>query len=307
MYRRILFIGSKESGFKVFKKMHELSSDRLIGCVTMDDTEDERSVLDNFMEYCQKKQIPLQILTGKCDITSSIEGLNPDICFVMGWYYIIPDSVLKKVRGGILGIHNSLLPSYRGFAPVVWAMIHGEKEIGFSVFSMNDGMDTGKIWFQRKVFVSETDYISDVLTKIDEGINDFFDKSYLKILSGDLRPYEQGHENISYGARRMPEDGRIDWNRNAEEIYNFIRAQSRPYPGAYSYYRGNKVTIWKAEIFPYVIYGKPGQVGMIDAEEQKAVIVCGNNSGIVLHQVDKDKKEVKIIDLIKSLKYMFES
>ena len=165
IYNRVLFIGSKDSGLKVLKKMYYAVPDKLVGCVTVDDLPDPRSSLIQIKEFCDENKIPIDILAGKNALTESLDKYKPDICFVMGWYYIIPEKLIGQVPGGFIGIHNSLLPLHRGFAPVVWAIINADKETGFSVFSIDKGMDTGEIWYQEKVKIEASDYINDVLRK----------------------------------------------------------------------------------------------------------------------------------------------
>lgn len=305
-FKRILFIGSKESGLKVLKKIYALSGEVLVGCVTVDDAEDVRSDLDDFRIFCKKHDIDLDVLCGKCDLTDSVKKFMPDICFVMGWYYIISEEVLSSLPGGFIGIHNSLLPRHRGFAPVVWSMIAGEKKTGFSVFSFDRGMDTGDVWYQKEVEIEEKDYVSDVLKKIDMEIEKFFDDCFLNILNGTLKPQKQRELNVSYGARRTAEDGRINWEKTAQEIYNFIRAQSKPYPGAYAFYNEQKIKIWRAEVFQYRIQGTPGQIGIINHDDGMAVVVCGEDTGLVLHEIEASETERPILDVVKGLEKRME-
>ena len=301
MYNRVLFIGSKESGLKIMKKMYQLSPDKIVGCVTIDDSGDMRSKLRDFQAFCKENSIEINVMTGKCDLTGIIEKYSPDICFVMGWYHIISESLIQKVSGGFIGIHNSMLPSHRGFAPVVWAMISGESRTGFSVFAFDAGIDTGDVWYQDIVEIETDDYIADVLDKIDKKVGLFFEKHYLKLLSGELKPHKQVVEGISYGARRTEEDGCIVWSKDNSEIYNFIKAQSKPYPGAFTTYKGKKITIWRADKFLYPIQGTPGQVGLIDKENNEVIVVCGNNTGIIIKKIEIEGKEMMVTDYIKSL------
>lgn len=300
MFNRVLFIGSKTSGFKVLKAMYETSPDVLIGCVTVDDSTDTRSELNSFKEFCKNNNIPIKILTGKCDLRDTVSFYNPELCIVMGWYFLIPNDVLNSVKGGFVGVHYSLLPSYRGFAPVVWSILAGEKECGFSVFSISAGMDTGDIWYQSKVRIEESDYIADVLNKLDEGVIQFFNNHYNDLISGSLFPVAQKKEGISYGALRRPEDGRIDWNLPAIEVYNFIRAQSNPYPGAFSTYKGTVLTIWKSEVFPHPIHGTPGQIFLFD---DSVVIICGKSTGLIIDEIEIANKLLRARNYIKDLKY----
>ena len=166
-YNRVLFIGSKAGDLNVLREIYTSLGDILIGCVTVDDAVDTRSELSRFRKYCDENDISLIVLEGKCDLTDVIREYVPDLCVVMGWYYIIPERVIESVEGGFIGIHNSLLPAHRGFAPVVWSMIDGEKETGFSVFSFDNDMDTGNIWYQEKIEIKDGDYVADVLKRID--------------------------------------------------------------------------------------------------------------------------------------------
>lgn len=290
MFNRIMFLGSKKSGLKVLKELCQQVPEKLVLCLTIDDTKDIRSELKEFQNFCSENRITIEIMSGKCDISAYVEQYQPDLCIVMGWYYIISREVLDKVRGGFIGIHNSLLPKYRGFAPVVWSMINGEKATGFSVFSFSDGMDTGKIWYQKEVPIYQTDYIEDVLDRIDEEIGRFFKKDLNRIINESLSPYEQSNTVPTYGAKRMPTDGRIDWTKNSTELYNFVRAQSKPYPGAYTFLSDKKIIIWRVEMFQYPLFGIPGRVALIDQKEQSAVVACGDNTGIKLKTVEVDNE-----------------
>lgn len=277
-----------------------------MGCVTVDDAEDVRSDLDDFNAFCREHNIGLDVLRGKCDLADSLKKFMPDICFVMGWYYIISEELLDRLPGGFIGIHNSLLPRHRGFAPVVWSMIAGEKETGFSVFSFDRGMDTGDVWYQKKIKIEETDYVSDVLEKIDIEIDRFFDDEFVDILNGIRKPQKQWENNVSYGARRTAEDGRINWNRTAQEIYDFIRAQSKPYPGAYTFYNGQKIKIWRAGVFGHRIQGNPGQIGMIDHDNDRVIVVCGKDTGLVLYEIEAAETERPVLDVVKDLEKRME-
>ena len=305
MYQRVLFIGSKESGYNLLNIIFSNSPDSLVGCVTVDDSDDSRSKLTDFSTFCEANNITLNVLTGKCDISESIKMFNPDLCIVMGWYYIISSDNLDAVPGGFIGVHNSLLPKHRGFAPVVWTMIAGDDEAGFSVFSFDKGMDTGDIWYQGRVKIDNDDYIADVNSKLDKEISIFFSNNLTKILDGSLKPCKQSAIGISYGSKRTADDGRIDWSMNAKKIYDFIRAQSRPYPGAFTSYKGEKYIIWRANIFPYPIQGRSGQIGLIDRVSKTIVVVCGDNTGIEISHVETNGREINIIDVVKSLSYDF--
>lgn len=291
MFNRVMFLGSKESGLGVLQEIYRQIRDKLVACITIDDVKDTRSKLEEFANFCNSKRIPLCIMNGNKDISLCINSYKPDLCVVMGWYNLIKPETIANVRGGFIGIHNSLLPRYRGFSPVVWAMINGEKKTGFSVFSFDEGMDTGKVWYQEEVQINDDDDIESVLNRINCGVNSFLKEQLKDIISETLTPHDQINIAPTYGARRTPDDGHIDWRRKGNEIYNFIRAQSKPYPGAYTVFREKRITIWRASVFPYELFGVPGRVSLIDKNEKSIVVACGDNTGIELKVVEVDNVE----------------
>lgn len=306
MYENVIFIGSKQLGALMLKELHMQASEKLKACITVDDSNETRSKLREISDYCNKNTLPLYVLNGKCDITDIINKHEPELCIVAGWYYVISQTLLEKVRGGFVGIHNSLLPKYRGFSPLVWAMINGEREVGFSVFSFAPKMDTGKIYYQQKIIIGENDYIQDVLDCIEGKVIEFFRNNYKDLLNETLIAYPQKNILPSYCARRTEWDGRINWSWNNKRILNFIKAQSTPYPGAFSTYKENRVIIWKAKLFINDIYGSPGQIGIIDKEKKYIVVVCGENTGLIIEQVEIDGKTYGVTEIVKSLVAGFE-
>ncbi len=175
-----------------------------------------------------------------------IRELSPDVMLVLGWYYMVPAEVRELAKSGAWGIHASLLPKYAGGAPLVWAMIEGETETGVTLFKLDDGIDDGDIIDQKKFTIDDDDTISEV-----------YDKAILaskEILADALNTYPninfspQDKSGVKVWPQRSPEDGRIDWNWDSKRIRNFIRAQTRPYPGAWTEINGKKVTIWDADI-----------------------------------------------------------
>ncbi|MCD7908879.1 MAG: hypothetical protein LUH04_14595 [Clostridium sp.] len=165
---------------------------------------------------------------------------------------------------GFFGLHASLLPAYRGNAPLVWQIINGESRAGLTLFKFDGGLDTGLIAAQRKVPVGPNRSISEVLTEIHRAALDIIDSHYPALLDGRLRTTPQNEQNVSYCSVRRPEDGCIAWTQPAGYIHNFIRAQSAPYPGAFCFRSGGeKITVWKARLFPHPYFGVPGRVDMV--------------------------------------------
>jgi methionyl-tRNA formyltransferase len=253
--RRVLFVGSKKIGLSCLKEMYNLSKDSLIGVVTINDEDDTRSEFKNIQKFCKKNNIPVSIAPSKQQSEDIILSYKPDICFVIGWYWLISEKTLNKVPNGFLGIHNSLLPLYKGGSPLVWQLINGEEEVGVSMFTLTKGVDNGDLWFQQKVKINNIDNINDVLLKIESQTIKNFKLYYLDIIKGKKSPTPQPNITESYCAQRIPGDGLVDWKKSSIEISNFIRAQSKPYPGAYSFYKEQKLIFWDVVLNKTTYYG----------------------------------------------------
>ncbi|WP_133129595.1 methionyl-tRNA formyltransferase [Legionella yabuuchiae] len=205
----------------------------------------------NLETLCLEHGIPIEkIESGKNPIeryADVLEQLSLDFILVMGWYYMVPKEIRNKAKTGAWGIHASLLPNYAGGAPLVWAIINGEKETGVTLFRLDSGVDDGDIIDQRKIIIKNEDSIKDVY---DKAIS--VSKTLLiDILSRypNITFSPQVKENIKIFPQRSPEDGEINLNMPAMDLYNFIRAQSAPYPGAFiRTIDGKKLIIEKARV-----------------------------------------------------------
>lgn len=297
---RVLFMGSKSLGLRVLQEIHRLSPDTLIGAVTIDDHGDTRTKLTDFRTFTDDQKVELHVARNRKHSEQIIQELNPDLCLVVGWYWLIGPAVLDALPFGFVGIHNSLLPKFRGGSPLIWPIIKGEKEAGFSFFSLTSEMDEGGIWVQESIPIGEHDYISSILEKIENKAIAVLQRDYLEMINGSIKPVEQDHELATYCAQRLPRDGNIDWSKPAREVFNFIRAQSDPYPGAFAFFKGKEMKIWKARLFERPYFGSPGQVARISSNE--VYIICGDDRAIVLEEVEFDGKRRKPTDFVKSIK-----
>lgn len=198
-----------------------------------------------------KYNIPYQVINsvkGKrlTDFHDLIRSVNPDVILVMGWYYMLKKQTRELAKFGAWGIHASLLPNYAGGAPLVWAIINGEKETGVTLFRMDDGVDDGDIIAQSKFDITDLDDIRTVYQKALEASNKILEEVMLKNEPPSFSP--QDKSAIKIFRQRNPQEGEIDWSWDAKKIKNFIRAQTKPYPGAWTVISGKKITLWSADI-----------------------------------------------------------
>lgn len=303
-FPRVVFLGSKRIGLRILKEIYTISPDCLIGAITIDDRDDALLTQHQaFQKYSEEISVPLFTVNNKAEADKTILKLHPDMGIVVGWYWLIGKKILDNATNGFLGIHNSLLPKYRGGSPLVWSLINGDTKVGFSLFKLTAGMDDGPVWAQGSVNNGSSDYISDILNKIEEKTVKIFRETYLSIINKEIQPSEQDHFQATYCAQRLPNDGLINWAMSADYIYNFIRAQSEPYPGAFTWYKSSKLIIWRAQLFPFKYFGTPGQVAKIT--KNGVYVICGNNTAIILKDIQIGNQRGNAEELIQSFKVRF--
>ena len=180
--------------------------------------------------------------------------------FILSFYYrnMIRNEVLDLPRRGALNLHGSYLPKYRGRVPVNWAVINGETETGATLHYMVEKPDAGDIVDREKVSISFTDTAFDVFNKVTDAAVTVISRSWPRLSNSTAPRIPMDLKGGSYFGGRKPADGKIDWRKPAVQIYNLIRGVTHPYPGAFSWMNGRKVTIWQA--WPIEGSGEPGTV-----------------------------------------------
>jgi methionyl-tRNA formyltransferase len=215
-----------------FESVQELAAQHGIPCLTSDISEPEN--------------------------IARVGAIAPD--FILSFYYrnMIKTGVLEIPSGGALNLHGSYLPKYRGRVPVNWAVINGETETGATLHYMVEKPDAGDIVDQEKVQIAVTDTAFDVFVKVTDAAVAVIARAWPLLRDGNASRIAMNLADGSYYGGRKPADGRIDWSRSAEQIYNLIRGVTHPYPGAFTLLEGRKTMIWKAR--PQNGTGTPGLV-----------------------------------------------
>jgi len=137
--RRVAFVGSKSLGFACLESMYEFDASIVSLVVTVDDRDDTRSNFEQIAGLCESHETPIVVANSRADSEDAICSVAPDLCVVSGWYWILGERALKAISGPCIGTHHSLLPQYRGGAPLVWAVINGETQVGTSLFELSAG------------------------------------------------------------------------------------------------------------------------------------------------------------------------
>jgi len=254
---KIVFLGATQFSRELFLHLldNKLKIDRLYTIpqefkISYSDTKVKNYNFSNLQEIAEAHHIPcfeVDSVRGKRmhDYYEDLTALQPDIILVMGWYYMVPPKIRNTAKYGAWAIHASLLPRYAGGAPLVWAIINGEKETGVTLFRLADGVDDGDIIAQQKIPIEFEDTIKEVYAKATVASKKILLDALENI--GTIQFTEQDKLIVDRWPQRKPEDGEIDQRWPAEKIYNFIRAQAPPYPGAFIRTTdGKKIIIEKA-------------------------------------------------------------
>lgn len=181
------------------------------------------------------------------EVRSFLESVEPDVAVCAGWTQIIDEDLLDIPAEGTWGLHASDLPRGRGGAPVNWSIIHGKPDVTMSLFEFVPEVDDGDVLGKRTVPVEDRDTVETVYDRLTVASFDLLDEALGSLERGRLDPSEQDRTAATYRPNRTPEDGRIDWRASSRDQYNFVRALTEPYPGAFTFFESERLTIWAAE------------------------------------------------------------
>ena len=201
----------------------------------------------------------------------------------VGWQFMIPKEWIDYLDGRVLITHDSLLPKYRGFAPLATALINGEKEAGLTVMLAGTEMDSGDIIYQKRISINSNDTIGDLIKAIIPLFNDGVVSSLEKLVAKKIKRKKQDHSKATYSIWRDEIDLRLDWNESASRVERTIRALSRPYMGARTRLGSEEVIIQKAEVVPDIPFEirQPGKVWKL-TKEGRPVVVCGKDMLLII-------------------------
>jgi methionyl-tRNA formyltransferase len=203
-----------------------------------------------------------------------------DIFVVAAFGQILSEEILRMPKYGCINIHASLLPKYRGAAPIQWSIIDGETETGITIMQMDKGLDTGDILFQKKVPITAQDTGESLFDKLAQTGSQFIVEALERIEKGDVHPQKQEDAKSTYAGMLTKAIGRIDWNKSAVEIERLVRGLNS-WPSAYTEYQGKQLKIWKAAAAPSMP-GAPGTIAKVTKEE---VFVCTGDGTLVLEEI----------------------
>ena len=208
--------------------------------------------------------------------------LSPDVVVIIAYGQIIPAALIAIPRLGWINLHGSLLPKYRGAAPINWAIINGEKVTGLTTMQIDAGLDTGSMLLKYRTGIGADETAPDLYAQLAEAGAPLIVETLKKLDRGELTPMPQDNSQASLAPPLKKEDGRIDWFLPAPKIYNRIRGL-QPWPGAFTTFRGATCRIWGKPLKPVAAGGTPGI--LLPTQEDGLLVICGASTVLHVEQV----------------------
>ncbi|SDS75306.1 methionyl-tRNA formyltransferase [Streptomyces sp. TLI_053] len=273
---RVVMFGYQTWGHRTLKALLESEHDVVL-VVTHPRSEHayEKIWSDSVADLAEEHGVPVLIRNRPDDdeLLRRLEEAAPDIIVANNWRTWIPPRIYTLPKHGTLNIHDSLLPKYAGFSPLIWALVNGESEVGVTAHLMDEVLDAGDIVRQEAVAVGPTDTATDLFHRTVELIAPVTIGALDLIAGGRTDFTKQDRSQASFFHKRAEEDIRIDWGWPADVLERLVRAQSAPYPAAFTFHRGRRLEILAAVVSEGRYGGTPGRI--FYREGEGVVIVAG--------------------------------
>ena len=264
MSNRVVLIGAVHEAAAALTALGSHAGVGLVGVVTL--TAEAGSQVSGFVDLAPLADASGAPVVRTVDVNdastvAAIRSLSPDLIAVVGWTRLIGEDVLAVPRVGCIGFHASLLPHGRGRAPVNWSIIRGERRTGNTMMLLDAGVDTGLVVDQRATPIYADDNCATVYDRVGRLGAEMLHDNVVPLLEGTARPSRQDEAAVTTFGKRVPEMGVVDWRRSPGEVHDWVRAQTRPYPGAFSTLGDQRVRLWRTEVPRWSEEsGQPGEV-----------------------------------------------
>ncbi|MSU66462.1 MAG: formyltransferase [Opitutus sp.] len=261
---RIVFFGYSEVGYECLALLLE-RGDHVVALITHEDNPTEKIWFKTPAVAAREQGIPI-FTSPKVNAPEWIEriaALQPDLILSVYYRNMISSKILALPRLGAFNLHGSLLPKYRGRAPINWAVLHGESRIGMTLHRMVKSADAGAVVDQAGVEIGPRDTAEQAFRQVLPCARRVLARQIDALLAGTARETPQDESQVTYFGGRTPEDGRISWTQTSVQVFNLIRAVTDPYPGAFTDVGASRLMVWWAEPDSLATRGRRGRPGEV--------------------------------------------
>lgn len=295
---RILFLGNHTVGVRSLNALARHNA--IVGVVAHPPDPEDGARYESVYDHAHGAGLSVARYTGRDPaLERYVRDVRPDLLWIADYRYLLPQTVLDLAPLGAVNLHPSLLPFYRGRAPINWAILRGEREIGLTAHFIDEGVDSGDIIAQRRVSLSADEDVGDALNKLYPIYERLSHEVVQAFRNGTVERRAQPPGEWLVWPRRKPTDGLIDWNQDSESVANLVRAVARPYPGAFCRLGADKLTIWRARA------GTPSGPGCIGAiwrvEANRFFVNCAEGSLEVLDYELASARRPRVGDILEPL------
>ena len=301
----IIFMGTPDFAVESLSKLYD-SGHNIIAVVSQPDKPSGRGMklmAPPVKEYAISKNIKVfqpEKVKGNIEFIEKMRELKPDVMVVVAYGKILPKEILDIPKYGAINVHGSLLPKYRGSAPIQWAIINGESKTGITTMYMNEGMDTGDMILKEEIDILDSDTYGTLYEKLKKIGGKLIIETLEKIADG-LIPRQKQSDDFTLAPMIQKSMGNIDWNKSAVEIRNLIRGLN-PMPGAYTHLDDKVMKIWSADIIDDVSEESddiiPGTI--IEASTKEGLIVVTGNGKLRIRELQMiNSKRMSAVDYLR--------
>jgi methionyl-tRNA formyltransferase len=240
---------------------------------------------------------PARIKTSE-DARAVFEEIKPQACIVAAYGKILPQWMLDIPALGCINVHASLLPRYRGAAPINWAIARGERQTGITIMQMDAGMDTGPILSMRATEIGAEETAPELSTRLSQIGADLLSETLPRVERGEIKPLAQNDDEATYAPILKREDGLIDWHKTASEIACRVRA-FQPWPGTFTQFRGGRLMLWKARGVSFDFQQTVEPATIISLDKSGFTVACADATALHIEEIQiEGKRRVSAKDFI---------
>lgn len=293
---KVLFLGTPEFAVPSLEILRTIDFLEIVGVVTHPDKPRGRHLVVS--------PPPVKLAAGRYKLPvyqphhvtgSEFKGLQVDLIIVVSFGEILSRDVLDIPRLGCINLHASLLPKYRGAAPVSWALMNGESLTGVTTFWLIEKLDSGDVILQKEVEILPTDNRGTLEERLSYIGAELLKETIIKIHNGTAPRIPQDDSKATHAPKIKKEDGLIDWSKSAGVIHNKICAMN-PWPGAYTFVKGIRIEIWESEVIAQPSDGKPGTIVLLN--ESGIGVSTGSGVLLIKELQAEGKKRLNAVDFV---------